>query len=117
VGTQSSEIFILSIKHEGKQISFEGESLLDYDMNQDKINYGIHSLFYDQQTFSLYSAVSRIGVFKWFYAGTLGDRSSDPSLIKVFPITPGNNIFSFTIKKYKSTVPSEPVLGLNRSFS
>jgi len=99
VGTQSSEIFILSIKQEGKNLSFEGENLLDYDMNQDKENYGIHSLFYDQQTFSLYSAVSKIGVFKWFYTGALGDRTSEPSLIKVFPITPGNNIFSFAIKQ------------------
>jgi len=60
--------------------------------------YGINHLSYDESTYSLCSGVSRVGVFKHlFYLRS--NTCVQPSLIKVFPITQGNNLFKFIIKE------------------
>ena len=69
----------------------------------------MHHLAYDAGNFSLYAGVSRIGVFKWLYCNTPDSSPQQASLIKVYPITTGNNLYKFIIKSSKSEQPLEAV--------
>jgi hypothetical protein len=60
--------------------------------------YGINHLSYDESTYSLCSGVSRVGVFKHLFY-LRANTCVEPSLMKVFPITQGNNLFKFIIKE------------------
>lgn len=99
-GTSSAQLIFVLVAAAPKKIDLKimtQASLMDGAASDSGL-YGINHLSYDESSYSLCSGVSRVGVFKHlFYL-----RSStcvQPSLIKVFPITQGNNLFKFIIKE------------------
>ena len=64
-GTQNAALLIFSLDLDG---SFSELDTLYHLKNDDKDqNYPISSILYDPLTFSIFCAVSGIGIFKWLY--------------------------------------------------
>jgi hypothetical protein len=99
-GTSSAQLFFVSVAVAAKKIDLKvltQETLMDGPASDSGL-YGINHLTYDETTYSLCSGVSRVGVFKHlFYLRS--NVCVQPSLLKVFPITQGNNLFKFIIKE------------------
>lgn len=99
-GTQSAQLVFVSVGAAGKKIELKvmSQASLMEGAASDSGLYGINHLSYDESTYSLCSGVSRVGVFKHLFY-LRGNACVEPSLIKVFPITQGNNLFKFIIKE------------------
>ena len=77
-GTSSSQIAIFDF--DLKTETFKIVQWLDH-LKQDSSLYQIQHLIFDENTYSIYSAVNGIGIFKWLYCDGMAN------LIKVYPVT------------------------------
>jgi hypothetical protein len=60
--------------------------------------FGVNDVAYDESTLSLYAGVASLGIFKWlFYVSQ--QQVKQPKLIKIYPITEGNNLYRFILKQ------------------